>query len=134
MGHVFIAYLHGEPIAGSIFFHYHHRAYYKYGASNLNYQQYRANNLVMWKALQYYRTLGCREVDFGRTEKTHTGLLQFKRGWGANEDHLNYYLFNARRRAFVTEAQDAPPGYLLFKRLPISILRIIGHFLYRHVG
>ncbi len=134
LGHVFLARLDDKSIAGSIFFRFLNRAYYKYGASDLAYQKYRANNLVMWEALQYYRARGCVFVDFGRTEMGHPGLRQFKRGWGADEDRLYYYLYHIKQRAFMTRIQNAPPGNPLLRKMPVSLLRLIGHFLYPHVG
>lgn len=134
MGAVFVAYFRGCPIAGSIFFHYRDQAYYKYGASDYRYQQYRANNLVIWEALQYYSSLGLDTVDFGRTEIAHSGLRQFKRGWGAEEDCLYYYFYSTKQKKFIMEPQNEPPGYWVFKILPIPLLRLIGSILYPHVG
>ena len=134
MGNVFIADLRGRPIAGAVFFQFNRQAHYKYGASDLAYQHCRANNLIMQKAIQHYHAAGFETVDFGRTEPTHDGLLQFKRGWGADEDHLYYYLFHTKRKIFVAQSQTTPPGNRFFKSLPLSVLRVIGHLLYPHVG
>ena len=135
MGNVFLARFGNHPVAGSIFFHFRKQAYFKYGASDHQFQRYRANNLVMWEAIQYYRALGYIGIDFGRTEIKHSGLRQFKRGWGAKEDRLSYYLYITKRKEFVSASQDdATPGYRLFRRMPIPLARIIGHFLYPHVG
>ena len=134
LGHVFIAHLRGKPIAASIFFHFRNQVYYKYGASDLAYQQWRPNNLVMWEALQHYRARGCVMADFGRTEVAHNGLRQFKRGWGADEDRLYYYKYNTKRRVFMSGIQDNPPGYTLLRKMPVSLLRLLGHLLYPHIG
>ncbi len=47
-------------IAGAVFFHFGGKALYKYGASDMKYQNLRPNNLVMWEAVRWYRERGSR--------------------------------------------------------------------------
>ncbi len=52
LGFVVIASYQGRPVAAAVFFHLDRKALYKYGASDLEHQSVRANNLVMWKAIE----------------------------------------------------------------------------------
>jgi len=45
------------PIAASVYFHFGHHAIYKFGASDQRFQDLRANNLVMWKAIQHLASI-----------------------------------------------------------------------------
>ncbi len=135
LGVVALAAKEGKNIAGAVFFHFGDRAIYKYGASDRNYLQLRSNNLVMWKAIQRYRDLGYQCFDFGRTEGENTGLLQFKRGWGASEYPINYCKYDFRQSAFVADHSKVTGWHNhIFRRMPIPLLKLAGSVLYRHVG
>lgn len=56
----------GTIIAGAIYFHFGEKAVYKYGASDVKYQQLRPNNLVMWEAIRLYCQNGYKSFCFGR--------------------------------------------------------------------
>lgn len=133
-GAIFLAMFDDKPVAGAVFLHFRKQAVYKYGASDGRFHHLRANNLVMWEALRHYCESGYRTIDFGRTEADHQGLLQYKRGWGAQASWLYYYRYDTRGHMFLKTARTSPPGYGLLRILPIPILRMIGHFLYPHVG
>jgi len=124
-----------KVVAASIFLHFGKIANYKYGASNMEYQNLRANNLIMWEAIKWYRNRGFATLNFGRTESENNGLLRFKRSWGAKESQLKYYRYNFKKNSFLQNRPEGNPLYKrLFARTPAFILRIIGRFLYKHVG
>jgi hypothetical protein len=135
LGVVALAAKDGKNIAGAVFLHFGDRAIYKYGASDRNYLQLRVNNLVIWKAIQWYCGLGFKCFDFGRTERENTGLLQFKRGWGASEYPINYCKYDFRQRAFVVDHSRVTGWHNhIFRRMPLPLLRFAGSILYRHAG
>ncbi len=125
---------HGQiPVAAAVFLHFGRTAIYKWGASDETYQHLRGNNLVMWSALQNYVQSGHQLLDFGRTASDNEGLRRFKRGWGTTERTLSYIRYNLQAADY-TRASDAPPGMAtrLFQRVPLSLSRIVGAFLYPH--
>jgi len=125
----------GEVIASLVFFHFGKNAIYKYGASDLMHQGLRANNLVMWEAIKWFREKGFEAFNFGRTEPENEGLLQFKRGWGAQETQIRYCRYSMKTRAF--SRGEASAGGLMnkaFAHTPVSILQLLGGLLYRHAG
>jgi len=125
----------GKYIAGAVFFHSNGRAYYKYGASDRNYQHLRSNNLVMWEAIQWYSGNGLKSLCMGRTEPDHEGLLQFKTGWGTTEQSINYYRYDFKRGSFITSSSNVTGLHnKIFKNMPIPILNKVGALLYKHVG
>jgi hypothetical protein len=136
-GHGMIALAHHQrnPVAGAVFFHFGTRAVYKYGASDRLRQHLRANNLVMWEAIKWYANKGFQQLSFGRTEPENEGLLQFKNGWGASEEKLLYCRYDLGRSAFLRD-QPMVKGWhnKMFAALPLSLLRLAGRLLYRHVG
>jgi CelD/BcsL family acetyltransferase involved in cellulose biosynthesis len=135
LGIVVLGAKEGKIIAGAVFFHFGDRAIYKFGASDRKHLQLRSNNLLFWKAIQWYSEQGFRRLDFGRTECENAGLLQFKRGWGAVEYPINYCKYDFRQSAFVADHSKVTGWHnRIFRRMPISLLRVTGAILYRHMG
>ena len=134
-GIVALASAQGKYVAASVYFNFGSQAIYKYGASDRNYQHLRANNKVMWEAIRYYAERGYKSFCFGRTEPDNTGLLQFKRGWGAEEYMINYYKYDLRRNSPVKDISKLHGVQnRIFSGMPIPILKLAGSLLYRHVG
>lgn len=135
LGFVVIASYQGRPVAAAVFFHLGRKALYKYGASDLEHQSIRANNLVMWKAIERLTKGGFENLCFGRTDVGHDGLRQFKNGWGPHEYPINYYRYDLRQNKYVAEQRQLN-GYskAIFGRLPIPVLNLIGSLGYRHMG
>lgn len=134
-GNVILATHGGRTIGGAVYLHFGKKAVYKYGASDRNYQHLRANNLIMWEAIEHYLSNGYRALDFGRTERENKGLLQFKRGWGAAEHLVHYYRYDLRKESYVAgslRVSGAHTGY--FRRMPMPLLKMVGSLLYRHMG
>jgi len=123
------------PVAGAVFFHSGRTALYKFGASDDAFQHLRANNLVMWHAIQRYAREGFARLDFGRTSLGNEGLRKFKLGWGAQEEQVDYLRYDLRQSAFVT-ARDEATGWhnRLFRALPLPLSRLAGALLYRHIA
>jgi hypothetical protein len=133
-GFVVLASYHGENIAGAIYFHFGKKAMYKYGASDRKYQHLRANNLVMWEALRHYAEKDYEALSLGRTDLDGAGLLQFKSGWGAEQETLNYYKYDCRKGEFANDSAKSNPFHGFFKRLPSPILRMAGYLMYKHAA
>jgi GNAT acetyltransferase-like protein len=122
-------------IAGAVYFHFGEKALYKYGASDKRHLYLRANNLIMWETIQWYKSQGYKELSFGRTESENKGLLQFKGGWGARESPIYYYKYNLNHDAFVKDKLKIRGMHnWIFSRMPVPMLKIVGSMLYRHIG
>jgi hypothetical protein len=134
-GIVVSAFYSGKVIAASVFFHFGKNALFKYGASNMEFQNLRPNNLLMWETLKWYRQQGFDTLNLGRTETGNPGLLRFKRAWGAKESFVKYYKYDIRKKIFL----EKRPGFenfptKLFTHTPVCILRLIGRLFYKHAG
>ena len=122
-------------IAGAVFFHYRKGAIYKFGASDDLFQHLRANNLVMWAAIQRYASDGLVTLDFGRTAPSNEGLRRFKLSWGTQERRIEYLRQDLRINRFVP-GQNETAG--LFNRVcritPRFVSRLAGSLLYKHIA
>ena len=123
---------HPPVIAASVYFHLGRRAIYKFAASDFRWQHLRANNLVMWTAIQHLAREGFTTLDFGRTDPSNSGLRAFKLGWGTAEARLPYYRYDFRSKTFVEKAdQSRWAGRLGW--LPGPFARLVGALLYPHL-
>jgi hypothetical protein len=135
LGFIVLARHGGREIAGAVYFHSREKTIYKYGASLRAAQHLRANNLVMWRAIQWCSHNGYSSFCFGRTELEHTGLRHFKAGWGGREKIIDYYKYDMNKDLF-TESNSWGAGMprAIWKHVPLPLSKIAGRILYRHVG
>ncbi len=134
-GRLVLARQGGVAVAGALFLHFGSEAIFKYGASDRKYQHLRANNFIMWETIRWYAARGYKSLCFGRTEPEHTGLLQFKRGWGAKEQLRGYYRYDLLQNRFVNNpSRNNGLSEKVFGVMPVPLARWMGEMLYRHVG
>jgi len=134
-GIIVLARFGARTVAGSVFFHAARQAFYKFGASDQAMLELRGNDLVMWEGLRYYAARGFRTLHLGRTSLIHEGLRRFKLGWAARERSIEYFKYDLRTSAFVSD-RDAALGWYnrIFAALPLSMSRLLGAVLYRHIA
>jgi hypothetical protein len=134
-GFVVLGYCRDKAVAGGMYFQFGEKAIYKFGASDKDYQHLRANNAVMWEAIQWYSRNNFKEFCFGRTEPENEGLLQFKNGWGADERKIYYQKCDVPKWKFMEKKSNENPVLeKIVSRLPLPALKLAGSLLYRHMG
>ena len=122
------------PVAGAVFFQFGGKAFYKFGASNKAYQEFRGNDLVMREGIERLARQGCETLHFGRTSIGNDGLRRFKRAWGTIEERLEYFKFDMLKSAWVAHRDNAKGFYnAVFGRLPIVVNRLAGAMIYPHL-
>ncbi|HKI77818.1 MAG TPA: peptidoglycan bridge formation glycyltransferase FemA/FemB family protein [Ignavibacteriaceae bacterium] len=132
-GTIFLAEKDNEILAGAVYLHIGKKALYKFGASNMNYQKLRANNLVMWEAIKWYNSNGYSEFSFGKTEPDNEGLRRFKNGWSVRELESHTYRFGIPENKFLKfSTQTSGFHNKIFNNLPLPVLEMFGSFAYRH--
>ena len=134
-GFVISATLAERTIASAIFFHSGNKAIYKYGASDMKYQSFRPNNMIMWEAIKYYGLNGFKSLCFGRTDEDQDGLRRFKSGWGSEERQLYYYKYDLQSESYESVSDGVSSiTKSAFNVMPIFMSKVIGKILYKHVG
>jgi Acetyltransferase (GNAT) domain len=134
LGFIVLAQRGSRPIAAAIFFRFGKNAVYKYGASDRRFQEFRANNLVMWQGIQFLARAGVEKLHFGRTDSENDGLRRFKLAWDTQEETIDYFRVDSSGR------QCLPPGRRdsglhkrIFGRLPLVFNRLAGSLIYPHL-
>jgi hypothetical protein len=126
----------GNIISGAIFFKYKNTYIYEHGASDDRYWELRPNHLMMWKVIQKAHQDGYEYFDFGKTSMENTGLLEFKRKWGAVEYDVPYYYYPRITGLMSLEKKDTLLKWMneLGRKMPMSLAKIMGEIAYRHLG
>jgi len=99
-----------------------------YSGSLPEYNQYRPNNFMYFKLMEYGVEKGYKYFDFGRSRKD-TGSFDFKRhqGFEPQQLHYQYYLHTAKEIPNVSPSN--PKSSLLqwsLKRLPVSLAKVLS--------
>jgi hypothetical protein len=134
LGFVVLAKQCDRSIAAAVFFHTGNKAVYKFGASDNRYQDLRANNLVVWNAIQFLTQNGCATLHFGRTSLENEGLRRFKLGWGTAEETVDYFHFDTASNDWIAGRNNVSGFHnAVFARLPLSLNQLIGRIIYPHL-
>lgn len=99
--------------------------------------------LIYWETIQRAKNSGAANFSFGRTSLDNTGLLTHKRRWATIEEDLTDYISPVN----ATSAQDqefskfdgrgkytTTAMRLLVRYTPPMVQKLIGNFVYRHLG
>src|SRR6185369_12606028 len=124
-----------KPIAAAVFFHLGDKAIYKFGACESEFNGLCGSNLMIWEAIKWYSARGFALLHFGRGSIANEGLRQFKLSFGTEEYKIDYFKYDVRKDAFVTD-RDKVFGWFngVFRLMPIPLSRIIGILLYKHLS
>ncbi|MBN1294982.1 MAG: peptidoglycan bridge formation glycyltransferase FemA/FemB family protein [Candidatus Latescibacteria bacterium] len=135
-GFITLATFENRAIAANLFLVFNEVGLFKYGAMDKKYGSLRPSNLTMWEGIKKCREIGCRRVNLGRTEIHHSGLLQFKRGFGCSEKTIKYFRYDCRKREFSKKPaiRSLPFAISLFSLIPLPLLRSFGKYMYRYAG
>jgi hypothetical protein len=134
-GTVILAQQGGSIVAGAVFLRSNNDAIYKFGASLPAALPVRANNSVMWAGIQWSLREGVKSLSLGRTSLQQEGLRRFKLGWGSSETQTAYYRFDLAHNAFVTDKDNTAGWHThVFRAMPLSLNRLAGALLYRHIA
>ena len=133
-GFIVLARIGAQPVAGAVFFTFDKKAVFKFGASDVLYQEYRGNDLVMWEAISSLARHGYETLHLGRTSPANEGLRRFKLAWGAVEGKLDYYRFDVGARRWVARRDNTTGFYnAIFGSLPLAVNRVAGEMIYPHL-
>jgi hypothetical protein len=134
VGFIVLAQRRSRTIAAAIFFHFGKNAIYKYSASDKRFQEFRANNLVVWRGIQFLARIGVEGIHFGRTECENDGLRRFKLSWGTQEQIIDYYRVDpSGRQCFIPARRHDGFHKRVFGRLPLMLNRVAGSIIYPHL-
>ena len=134
-----VAFSAGRAIAAILTLQYKDTLVYKYGASDVRFSASGGTQLLFWESIQEAKRRGLRRFDLGRSDWSNSGLITFKKRWGASAAKLAYFRMPVSSTAMPDPLSG--DGDWLRQRLkhflqlvPRPALRWIGRRIYRHIG
>lgn len=123
------------PIAGGFLLGFRDRIEIPWASSLREYNHLQSNMFLYWNCLKYACDQGYQVFDFGRSS-AESSTYKFKAQWGAQpvQHHWHYWLPDNRD---MPEVNPQNPKYRLvislWQRLPISVTRVIGPMIAKHL-
>lgn len=138
-GHAFLllALYDSKPVAGSLFLRSGKGIHYKYNASDPAYLgRTTPNHLLTWHAVRQGHEAGYKYMDFGRTSPDNTGLMRYKKMWGADERDVTYNYYPEIQGASSTEESSwiYQKFTSIWRCLPNWVTEKLGPVIYRYTG
>jgi len=130
-----------RPVAAMLTLRYKDTLLYKYGGSDIRFNNLGGMHLLYWECIQRAKASGLRVFDLGRSDASQGGLITFKSRWGAAESRLTYLRCASSECENLVHSFDSAGATWktrIMKQVcahaPVSILPLVGRALYKHVG
>jgi CelD/BcsL family acetyltransferase involved in cellulose biosynthesis len=128
-----------RPVAGMLTLRHKDTLVYKYGGSDIAFNNLGSMHLLYWESIQRAKDAGLRVFDLGRSDADQAGLIRFKSRWGATQSKLSYlrfapsadplHAFDPARTNWRTRLAKQ-----VFGHTPVGVLPVLGEVLYKHIG
>lgn len=126
----------GEIIGGMLLFIFKNIVSLEHIVSDSRYLKHGTSQFLWWKAIELAHKEGFKLFNFGQTNFTNKGLIEFKRRWLTEEYDL-YYLYYPDVKGVYSSRHESFKDHLiniLFRHAPLPVAQIGGNFLYKHMG
>ncbi len=127
--------LQGQPLAAGFVLGFRNRLEIPWAASDRDYSKLAPNMMLYGAVLRYACEQGYQCFDFGRSSKD-SGTYRFKEQWGAKPVPLEWHYW-LEDGGPLPELNPQNPKYALaisiWQRLPVSITRVLGPHLAKHL-
>jgi hypothetical protein len=126
----------GNVIAGMLVLKFNQTAISEHSASRDQYLKKSCDQYLWWKAIESSQKEGYQFFDFGKVSTNNEGLLEFKRRWQAREYNLYSWFFPEAKGVYSSNKESLKYRLMsaAWRKMPVPMARIGGHFLYKHLG
>ena len=134
---VFVVYKERTPLAAALVVGFKDVLENPWASALKRFSKLSANMLLYWGMLKFAAENGFTRFDFGRSTPGE-GTFKFKQQWGAAPEPLQWYSFVSNGSVF--ENPRCGAAWLhnvpveIWKRLPISVTRLIGPPIRKHIS
>jgi hypothetical protein len=109
----------------------------KMGVSDMEFQDLRPNNLLLWEVMKLGNAIGASHLDMGLTQADHEGLLAFKDSLGGERMPVFYHRhnpvgFDLSREQATKEMLKQVTEHLVDANLDHQRLSLAGTLLYKY--
>jgi len=125
----------GKLVSSVMSFYFRDEVLPYYGGGTPIARQLKGNDFMYWELMRHSCERGLTVFDYGRS-KQGTGSYSFKKNWGFEPSPL-YYEYYLVKAGQMPDVSPMNPKYRLFinawKRLPLSVTRLIGPLIARNL-
>jgi hypothetical protein len=122
------------PVAGILTLSRGKQLVYKYGASDVRFNNLGGMALLFWETIKEAKEAGMEALDFGRSDLDNPGLITFKERWGATRVPLNTWQSSSHVGRPHRDELKMQCAKEIFARMPERLSVLAGRLLYRHIG
>jgi lipid II:glycine glycyltransferase (peptidoglycan interpeptide bridge formation enzyme) len=122
------------PIAAMLSIRHASSVIYKYGCSDESFHRFGGMPFLFWRLIEECKAQGMDEIDFGRSDLDHQGLITFKERFGATRKALTYYRYPSVGKYNMGTGWGVRAIRGAISLLPEKTLPLVGRILYKHVG
>jgi len=126
-----VAYKDQIPIAAVLTIRFRDVTYYKYGGSDFKFKHFGAMPYLLWKTIEDSKSLGVKEFDLGRSDRSDATLVSFKNRWAQRPLALTYWTYPQPAMAKSWKMRLAKR---MFAAMPDCLLTVTGSLIYRHIA
>jgi CelD/BcsL family acetyltransferase involved in cellulose biosynthesis len=128
-----VAYKDATPVASILTLTHKTSVVYKYGCSDVTYNNLGGTAFLFWRTIQEAKAKGLETLELGRSDTGNSGLVAFKERWGASERRISYWTYPRTHSSEIAGwkmrlAQSIVPA------IPDFALEMAGKLFYPHIG
>lgn len=126
----------GQPISSVLSFYYKDEVLPYYGGGTFDARALKSNDYMYYQLMCLAREKGKHKFDFGRS-KQDSGSYSYKKNWGMQEEELHYKIALVKSKEMPNLSPNNPKYKLfinMWKKLPLSLSRILGPYLSKYLG
>lgn len=121
-------------IAAAMVLKFKDRFYFEYSASDQKHLKLSPNHLLIWEVMKIACSNQIKTLDFGRSSRQNSSLIEFKERWGAIRHELSYYYYpkikcSNRKTGIGRNLLETCNRYI-----PDALLQLEGKIIYPHWG
>jgi hypothetical protein len=124
----------GRAVAALLTLSFKNTVVYKYGCSDARFHNLGGMPFLFWKTIEEAKKEGAQELDLGRTDRNHAGLITFKERLGATRSESTYLRFPPSCCQTTNANWKMQMAKRLFSIMPDRVLVTAGKLLYPHIG
>ena len=129
-------YKDGQPLAASIIVGFKDTLENPWASSLRQFSRLNPNMLLYWTMLEYACDNGFKYFDFGRSSPDE-GTYKFKKQWGSKPENLHWHniFLNGKPISEDTDEKSKfDKAIQYWQKLPVSVTKIIGPMIRKHIG
>ena len=123
-----------EIIGGGVMLYHNNKILYGYGAADPNNIDKHPYHSFIWEAIKNGHDSSYDSFDFGRTEYSNEGLINFKKRWGTTEIPIIYSTHIKSAKQSKNKDLLIKTGGYVMRKSPLLVYKKISDVVFNHLG